>query len=130
MSKNESVRAGRILDANIHLLDRQVLDVSGTPVTTVDDVELEEVPRGTDLDPQAPGPLVTDLLTGPVLATRILGGRPPASRWLRIDWGHVRDIGTAIRLGVAGDDLELTWSERWVRDHVIRRIPGGSHDPE
>ena len=49
MSKSRSVRAGRILDAEVHLLDRQVLDKDGMPVTTVDDLELSDIPFGTDL---------------------------------------------------------------------------------
>ena len=32
--------AGQTLDAQLHLLDRQVLDSDGVPVTTVDDLEL------------------------------------------------------------------------------------------
>jgi len=34
--------AGRFTDANLHLLDRQVLDRDGDPVTTVDDLELSD----------------------------------------------------------------------------------------
>ena len=30
--------AGRLLDAQLHLLDRQVIDVHGAPVTVVDDL--------------------------------------------------------------------------------------------
>ena len=39
--------AGRTLDAQLHLLDRQVLDSDGVPVTTVDDLELG-APRRLD----------------------------------------------------------------------------------
>lgn len=122
--------AGRVLDARLHLLDRQTLDVDEVPVATVDDLELVP-PGGTS------GPLTGDapvhvvaLLSGPVLATRIFGGRPPASRLHRILWRHVADVGTTVRLGVRGEDLDVLWVERWVRDHVIGRIPGGRHAPE
>ena len=45
---------GRVLDARLHLLDRQVLDRDGVPVSTVDDLELEEVPRLAALDRGTP----------------------------------------------------------------------------
>lgn len=125
----EPVPAGRVLDARLHLLDRQVLDRDRVPVTTVDDVEL----RGTDGNPDPTGAdtvVLVELLAGPVLGTRIFGGRPPASRWFRIPWRDVTDVGVSLRLGVRGADLDVTWTERWLRDHVVARIPGGRHDPE
>ena len=92
--------AGRMLDAQLHLLDRQVLDVDGVPVTTVDDLELSG-PGPGHADPDGtPAPVLTALLTGPVLGTRIFGGRPPASRLNRIPWTDVADVGVVIRLGV------------------------------
>ncbi|MFF2369158.1 hypothetical protein [Agromyces sp. NPDC058110] len=121
--------AGQILDAALHLLDRQVLDRDSVPVTTVDDLEITDVPVDRPLDSDAPAPVITAILTGPVLATRIFGGRPPASRMARIPWRLVHWIDTTVHLGVFQDELEATWTERWVRDRIIRRIPGGSHDP-
>ena len=119
---------GRVLDARLHLLDRQLLDVDDVPVTTIDDLEV----LGPDGDPDPIGgsAVLTSLLTGPVLGTRLFGGRPPSSRLERIAWTHVADVGTAVRLGIRGEELDATWVERWVRDHVIGRIPGGHHDPE
>jgi hypothetical protein len=119
--------AGRLLDARLHLLDRQVLDADGVPVTAVDDLEFD-LPDD-DLPPGEHTVHVAALLSGPVLLTRILGGRPPASRWVRISWRHVGEIGTALHLTIRAGGLDATWSERWARDHVIRRIPGGRHDP-
>jgi len=119
--------AGLVLDAQLHLLDRQTLDVDGVPVSTVDDLEIgpheSTSLRGSDTVH------VTGLLYGPVSVTRVFGGRPPASRLHRVDWRHVTDVGTTIRLGVHGDSLDVLWLERWVRDRVIGRIPGGRHDP-
>lgn len=117
----EPRQPGQILDARLHLLDRQVLDVDEVPVCTLDDIELEAVdgePAGDGrIDGSVPV-VIAALLTGPVLGTRVFGGR------------HVLDVGTAVRLGVHGADLDATWLERWTRDHVIGRIPGGTHDPE
>lgn len=121
--------AGQTLDAQLHLLDRQVLDTDDVPVTTADDIELsgpepeQPIPDGT------PAPVITALLTGPVLGTRIFGGRPPSSRLIRIPWKDVASVGVVISLGVRGASLDADWVERWVRDKIIARIPGGSHDP-
>jgi hypothetical protein len=125
----------RIVDARLHLLSRQVLDADGEPVTTVDDLELvaagptdpADGPR--DVVPGEPAE-VGAILTGPVLVTRILGGRPPASRWERVRWSHVGHVGTVVELTVRADDLDLHWPEGWLREHLIGRIPGGRHDPE
>ena len=127
--KHPSVRAGRVVDAQLHILDRQVLDRDGVPVTAVDDLELGDIPLDTDLDGAEP-PEIENLLSGAVLGTRIFGGRPPADRWHRIPWSAIAELTTAIHLDAAADDLETSWPERWVREHVIGRIPGGRHDPD
>ena len=134
----EPPQDGRILDARLHLLDRQVLDVDGVPVCTLDDLELEALELGVvdggredDLPPDGSRTFaVTELLSGPVLGTRVFGGRPPAARWHRLPWRDVAEVGSAVHLGVRGADLDATWLERWTRDHVVGRIPGGHHDPE
>ena len=118
------------LDAQLHLLDRQVLDVAGVPIAVVDDLELADIPVGEDLPVGTPPPVITALLSGPVLGTRIFGGRPPESRLHRTPWTAVSDVGVVISLAIRGETTDLTWTERWVRDHVISRIPGGRNDPE
>jgi sporulation protein YlmC with PRC-barrel domain len=121
--------AGRLLDAQLHLLDRQVMDNDGVPVTTVDDLELSGPALDVELAPGTPAPVLTALLTGPVLGTRIFGGRPPSSRLVRIPWEDVAEVGVVLKLGVGGGNLDATWVERWIRDKIIARIPGGRHDP-
>ena len=116
-------------DARLHLLDRQVIDVHGVPLTAVDDLELTDV-DGPSLAPGTPAPEVTSIISGASLGTRIFGGRPPLDRMHRIEWSAVFDVGVVVRLAVDGETLTVTWAERWVRDRIIARIPGGSHDPE
>jgi hypothetical protein len=122
--------AGRILDAELHLLDRQILDADGVPVCTLDDIEITGVEFDVPIEKGSPPPVLESLLSGPVLGTRIFGGRPPSSRWDRIPWRSVSDVDVVVRLGVRGDSLDVTWVERWLSDHIVRRIPGGRHDPE
>lgn len=119
---------GRIVDAELGILDHQVLDRDSVPATTVDDLELSEVDPAHP-DPSAAPELVC-LLSGPVFGTRVFGGRPPESRFKRIAWAHVSGLGTVVELDVSAEELDVTWVERWFRDHVIARIPGGRHDPE
>jgi hypothetical protein len=130
MSAAGDNQSPRYLDAHLHLLDRQVLDVHGVPVAVVDDLELSEIPAGEEIPPDTPPPVITALLSGPTLATRIFGGRPPESRMLRTPWVAIREIGVVIKLSVGRDTQDLFWTERWVRDHIIGRIPGGRHTPK
>jgi hypothetical protein len=126
MSEND----GQVIDAQLHLLDRQILDPDDVPVCTIDDIEIEGVELDESIAVGSPAPVISSLLSGPVLATRIFGGRPPVSRLHRIPWSAVSDVGIAVRIGTRADELDVTWVERWVRDHIIGRIPGGRHDPE
>ncbi|NGP09136.1 hypothetical protein G6038_27410 [Rhodococcus sp. 14C212] len=121
---------GRLVDARLHLLDRLVVDVDGRPVTTVDDVDLAGVEAGADIDPAAPAPTVRAILSGNALPTRIFGGKPPDSRFDTIGWSDVARLGTTVELRVSGDDLDHLWVERWVRDRIVARIPGGRRAPE
>jgi hypothetical protein len=130
MSAASDNQSPRYLDAQLHLLDRQVLDVDGVPIAVVDDLELSEIPAGQEIPPDTPPPVITALLSGPALATRIFGGRPPESRMLRTPWVAIREIGVVIKLSVGRDTQDLFWTERWVRDHVIGHIPGGRHTPK
>jgi hypothetical protein len=130
MTSNFDGEASRWLDAQLHLLDRQVHDVDGVPVAVVDDLELSEVVVGQEILIDTPPPVITALLSGPALATRIFGGRPPQSRMQRTLWTDIVEIGVVIRLGVERDTLDLAWTEGWVRDRIIGRIPGGRHIPQ
>jgi hypothetical protein len=103
MTRSTDHRADRWLDAQLHLLDRQVLDVHGVPVAVVDDLELSEVPAGQDIPRDTPPPVITALLSGPALATRIFGGRPPVSRMQRTPWVAIVEIGVVIKLAVGRD---------------------------
>jgi hypothetical protein len=123
-------QAARWLDAQLHLLDRQVLDVDGVPMAVVDDLELSDVPVGEEIPIDTAPPVITALLSGPVLATRIFGGRPPDSHMERTPWAAVAEVGVVIKLAIGQETSDVVWTERWVRDRIIGRIPGGRHIPE
>ena len=121
--------AGQVLDVNLHILDRQVLDNDDVPIGHVAGVEVDGIEPGRELDPASP-PIVTNLVLNSGLWPRMFGGRPPESRMHRVPWSAVSTVGTAIELGEPGSSFDVTWPEHWVRDQVIARIPGGLHVPE
>lgn len=111
----------RLIDARLHLLDRQMLDEKGEPVGIVDDL---------DIDLDVPTPRVTGIITGQVFSTRILGGQPPRSTMQTLSWDAVAEIGVVVKLHGTDHPDDGRWMEKWLRDNVIGRIPGGRHAAE
>lgn len=96
--------AGRVLHAQLHLQDRQLVDYrSGRMLGKVDDVEF---------DLTADPPVVTALITS--------GRQVPA--YLIID------IDSAVE--IISTDLDLDRWDDWVDEHLISKIPGARHEAE
>lgn len=119
---------GRLVDAHLSVLDRQVLDVDGQPVGVVDDLELADVDDRV-LEPGTPPPAVLNLVHGPIVLNRIFGQRRPLGHLIRVGWDAVARIDSAVQLAVRSSALEVGWLERWLAQNVIGRIPGGRHVP-
>jgi sporulation protein YlmC with PRC-barrel domain len=128
--------AGRVLEAGLHLLDRQLVDRDGRLTGKVDDLELE-LPSGGG------PPLVTAILAGPGALGRRIGGRlgtlveeaadrlrDGRPRPARVPFAVVKRIGSAIELSVPRDELETNRLEAWTRDHLIGRLPGAGVAPD
>jgi len=128
--------SGPELDAQHHLLDRQILDRDGRMVGKVDDVELEQRDDGRLA--------VSALLSGPgalgprlggatgALTVRIwsrLSGRLPADV-RRIDYGDVTSIDSAVTLAATRSTVAVDGFETWARSRVIDALPGAGKDPE
>jgi hypothetical protein len=128
--------AGRVLEAGLHLLDRQLVGSDGRLAGKVDDLEIE-FPEGGG------PPLVTAILAGPGALGRRIGGRFGA--WLesvanrlrdgqhrpaRVSFAVVKRIGSAVELSVPKAELETNRLESWTRDHLIGRLPGAGDAPE
>jgi hypothetical protein len=118
------------LDARLHMLDRQLLDDDDAPVGIVDDLELTDFPVDKDIPAGTQAPRVTGLLSGKVVATRIFGGAPPRSRLEEIPWNLVDSVGIVIKLKPTDMSFDIGWVERWLRDRIIKHIPGGRHAAE
>jgi hypothetical protein len=121
---------GRLVDARLHLLDRQLLNEHDDPVGIVDDLELSGVELDRDIADGSQAPQVTALLSGRVVATRILGGAPPRSLMQQIPWKLVEAVGVVVKLKQTDETFDVDWVERWLRDRIIRHIPGGRHAAE
>jgi hypothetical protein len=129
--------AGRVLEAGLQLLDRQLVDRDGRLAGKVDDLELE-LPEGGG------PPVVTAILAGPGALARRIGGRLGAGlealasrlregddrRPARVSFAVVKRIGSAVELSVPKAELETDRLESWTRDHLIGKLPGAGHAPE
>jgi sporulation protein YlmC with PRC-barrel domain len=117
------------MDVVREILDKQLLDKDDENMGRVDGLILElregHPPRiafieqgGVTLARRLPG--VLERLVS-VLARKWSprGGKPN-----RIPWKRVQKIGTALKLDEEADRSPAFASERWVRDHIILRIPG------
>jgi hypothetical protein len=121
---------GHLLDARLHLLDRQLLDDDDDPAGIVDDLELSGVEVDKDISEGTQAPQVTGLLSGQVVITRIFGGESPRSQLQEIPWELVASVGVAVKLKPTDVTLDVHWVERWLRDRIIKHIPGGRHAAE
>ena len=113
-----------MLDAQLHLLDRQVLDVHGVPVTTVDDLELTDpstVRAASRRRVRAGGHHLLPAGAGHAHLRRpaaVLPADPDP-------WGRLRGR-IVIRAGgsLRGENLDAPWAERWVARPDHRPDPG------
>ena len=117
------------------LLDRQIVDRDGEPVGKVDDVELAAGADGV--------PYVSALLVGQQALGRRIGGwlgrcventarrlaPTPDATPIRIPYDLVARVDSAVNLSVRRELLADAPLEVWLRDHLIGRIPGASHEP-
>jgi sporulation protein YlmC with PRC-barrel domain len=109
------------------ILDQQLVDRDGVNMGKVDDVVLE-------LREGQP-PRVVAILTGGHLLARRLHPRVESwARWvsrrwgpgnlepMRIPWEKVKKIGVDVKVDLGADE-GMPW-EHWVRDHIVRHLPG------
>jgi hypothetical protein len=129
----------RTLDAGLHLLDRQLVDRDGRLAGNIDDLELE-------LPDDGGVPIVVAIVSGPgalaernggrlgnawsALYRRMRPGGDPGADLDHIPFSKVKRVSSQVDLDVQVEDLESFASERWVRDHVIAKIPGAGHAPQ
>jgi hypothetical protein len=112
------------------VLDKLLLDRDEVPVGRVDGIVLL-------LTTEDSRPRVVQIETGLATLARRLSpafarflhrvSRRLGMRWkraVRTDWSRIECIEKELKLEICGEDSPLLARERWLRDHVIRRIPG------
>jgi sporulation protein YlmC with PRC-barrel domain len=124
--------AGRVLDAGLKLLDRQLIDSQGMLAGKVDDLELTP----SEDDPKVL--YVTAILAGPGALAGRLGGHlghllervsnrlrdTAEDRPARVPFGVVKRIDSAVDLWVPKEDLETDRLEQWACQTIIAKLPG------
>ena len=115
--------AGESLDAALHLLDRQVVDVDGLLVCKVDDLEISLRPGRV--------PVVSRILTGPAaLVPRFSGrtGHTLRERWISLGIQYAdRDVPLSLPLDVierVGSAIELSVPRQGLLDRQPRPPDG------
>jgi len=114
------------------VLDKQIVDRNKTKIGKVDGLVAEM------RDGQPPRVLFIEI--GSIALARRLG--PRLQRWAsrlaerlggrkhreahHIPWQEVRDIGVDIDIDIDVRDTAIFDWQDWLRDHIIRRIPGGA----
>jgi sporulation protein YlmC with PRC-barrel domain len=110
------------------LLDKQLVDRDGHPCGKVDGIVLT-VGHGP--------PRVSAIEVGCVTLADRLGRRAGrgmrrlvsrlgdriAGRY-RIPWRRIRDVGPDVHVDLSAERADLLRAERWLRDRIVRRIPG------
>jgi sporulation protein YlmC with PRC-barrel domain len=121
---------GRILDAHLSLLDRQVIDPDGHMIGKVDDVELAYDAEGRLycaailMGPAALGPRLDGWLGRTVLRLQARWHIGPNGPY-RVSFDQVATVDSAVRLLTRPPPPPL---ERWAREHIVDHIPGARHD--
>ncbi|HZS45932.1 MAG TPA: hypothetical protein VFC63_12585 [Blastocatellia bacterium] len=111
------------------ILDKQLVDRNGRNMGKVDGVIIE-------LRDDKP-PRVTYIEVGAITLARRLNSR--LAEWVKsqftkvrlarseaylIPWSKVRDIGIDVEIDMNAETCAAFKLERWIRDHIIRHIPG------
>jgi hypothetical protein len=111
------------------LLDKQLVDREGEPLGRVDGIVMA-------YSADAPPRITYFELGAQTLARRLprpfqgavawLGHRlsPRASSPYRLEVSRIIQLGRMIKIDIDGTRSAARETERWVRDHIIARIPG------
>ena len=113
------------MELGLAILDQQVIDRHDHAMGKVDGVVLE-------LRPGEPARVTHIVVGGTTLLWRIHRGlarwaerrRGADGRAAMIPWNQLLRVGVDVKVDVDSAQSPALYWERWVRDHIIRRIPG------
>lgn len=131
MEEATSAARSGVLALDLWMHGRSTVQPASVQFTDArDDVTKAGVDMDQDIPEGSEAPRATALLSGQVLATRIFGGAPPRSHLQEIPWKLVDSVGITVKLKPNDMRFDVTWVELWLRDRIIKRIPGGCHATE
>jgi len=122
------------LDLRHDVLDAQLMDRHGENIGRCDALLLE-------LRDGRPPRVTTVLIGGKVrderigrwmtaLARFLHGGRDRSGGVSRIPFSVMQSLGRTIQLDVLRDELPSEHVEKWLAEHIVRRIPGAQKKQE
>lgn len=122
------------IDAQVDLLDRQIVTDDGYQLAKADDLELEELRgrlhlSGFLVGPGALGPRLGGALQYVTVNTWSRLARRDVDDPRRIDYAHVKDISTVIRIDEGRESAEIDGLETWTRERIIEALPGSGRNP-
>jgi hypothetical protein len=114
------------------VLDKLLVDRDDVPLGRVDGIVLLVTSAHSQ-------PRVAQIESGiPTLARRLSGRFTRALQWLtrklglrwprpvRLPWSRIESIGKELKIDICAENSRLLARERWLRDYIIRHIPGSS----
>ena|SRR5689334_16266865 len=113
------------------VLDNQVVDQQDRKMGKVDGIVIEwradGPPRLLYIE-IGPAPLAARLhpRLGAWVAARLRRFGPARGEPARIPWASVQDTGINVKLNRDADTTTALAWENWLREHIVRRIPGGA----
>lgn len=133
MTSSDRIHMDDPIDAQVDLLDRQIISRDGFALAKADDLELEELRgrlhlSGILVGPGALGPRLGGALQYVSVNTWSRLARRDVDDPRRIDYGHVKDISTVITIDEGRDSVEIDGLETWTRERIIEALPGSGRD--
>ena len=117
------------------VLDKLLIDRDEIPVGRVDGIVLligSEHSRPRVIQVESGFATLARRVHSPLARSGHKFARKLGWRWkrpVRIEWAKIESIGKELKLHLYGEKSPLLARERWLRDHVIRRIPGSGIKP-
>jgi hypothetical protein len=133
MSTSGKIHIDGLIDAQVDLLDRQIVTDDGYLLAKADDLELEELRgrlhlSGFLVGPGALGPRLGGALQYVTVNTWSRLARRAVDDPRRIDYAHVSDISTVIRIDEGRESVEIDGLETWTRERIIEALPWSGRD--
>jgi hypothetical protein len=133
MTRSDKILLDDPIDAEIDLLDQQIVSSDGYLLAKADDIELEELRgrlyvSGFLVGPGALGPRLGGALEYVLVNTWSRLARRDLDDPRRIDYTHVTGLATDITIDDGRSSVEIDGLETWTRERIIEALPMSGRD--